>query len=648
MPEDRHEPSARGMAARPTSSPQISLLEQAEPEQRDSRDSHGSTDFDRTQALSRLLEAARAFADDLAGRPDEGDTEAPLQEVRRMGELGLLTAPLPASYGGLGLGTEAGGHLTLLRVLAAIGGGDLVLGRLYEGHVNALVLIVSFGDATQIQAAADDAEDGKLFGVWNTGAPELLRIEVGLDRYTLRGVKTFASGAGFVERPIVTAETAERGWQMTLPRMEATDVREHIQLDRGFWQPLGMEASGSFGIDFTGAQLTKDDLIGFPGDFYRDPLFRGGAIRFAAVQAGAIQRLHGLFTEWLGQRAEDPYQVARLGELALLTQQAVLWIERAASVAEDGLSIASDKLAADRMVMFANMARLAIERNATAAIQHVISGVGARGLLRPNRFGRIVRDLTMYLRQPAPDQTLADVGRASLRAIRLWPDDAAHSGWHTGGSKGSLPPAYFNRMYEGSTDPWNFETSEYEAGKYRTTLARLPKDRYRKALEIGCSIGVLTQQLASRCDALLSLDVSEHALAVARKRCAELSHVHFERMQVPDEMPEGCFDLIVISEVAYYWKSQDLDRAAAKLAALQPEGGDLILVHFTGPVPDYPLTGDQVHDLWTARPEWTVLQQERCEGYRLAVLRRCGHGPRMAADSADEVAGKMAAAAIGE
>ena len=386
-----------------------------------------------------------------------------------------------------------------------------------------------------------------------------------------------------------------------------------------------MEASESFGVDFTGAAVTREDLIGAPGDFYRDPLFRGGAIRFAAVQAGAILRLHRLFAEWLerGGRGSDPYQVARLGEIAVGAQEAVLWVERAAAVAEQGLLPLADKLASERMLECANMMRIAIERIATAVMPRVISGVGAHGLLQPHPFERILRDLTMYLRQPAPDQTLAEVGRASLRKTHLRGDGATNGFWTEAEAHASLPATYFRNIYARSDDPWSFRTSEYEDAKYRVTLDSLPRERYGRVVEIGCSIGVLTERLASHCDDLLGLDVSERALEQARQRCVHLRQVHFACMEVPHEIPEGLFDLILLSEVAYYWTRRDLERAAALLAARQEQGGHLILVHYTPFVPDYPLTGDQVHDFWRARSEWKVVRHSRHELYRVDVLERC-------------------------
>lgn len=387
----------------------------------------------RENAIAGLLRATERFADRLTVGPDTAGTGAPRAELRELASLGLFTAPLPTAAGGLGLGTEPGGHLPLLRLLAAVGGADLALGRLYEGHVNGLILVAAFGTTEQVQRAAKDAAAGKLFGVWNTGDREpmsvtALDVSAGAEALQLRGSKGFATGAAFVERPIVTAE--HHGWQMTLPRMDAPAVAQALSIDRGSWQPLGMERSESYTVDFTGVPLEAEDLIGQPGDFYRDPLFRGGAIRFAAVQAGALLRLAALFSQWLQDRGRgtDPYQLARLGEVTLAAQEAVLWVERAAATAERGLWPHTDADAARELIQVANMTRLAVERLATATMPRVIAGVGAHGLLRPSRFERLIRDLTMYLRQPNPDGTLAEVGRFALSRHALSQHDTGECG----------------------------------------------------------------------------------------------------------------------------------------------------------------------------------------------------------------------------
>ena len=90
------------------------------------------------------------------------------------------------------------------------------------------------------------------------------------------------------------------------------------------------------------------------------------------------------------------------------------------------------------------------------------------------------------------------------------------------------------------------------------------------ALEVGCSIGVLTRLLASRCDAVLAIDAARTPLVEAKRRCADLPGVRFEQMFVPEQWPNGVFDLILLSEVVYYLSREDVDRLAARVNVLGP------------------------------------------------------------------------------
>ena len=186
----------------------------------------------------------------------------------------------------------------------------------------------------------------------------------------------------------------------------------------------------------------------------------------------------------------------------------------------------------------------------------------------------------------------------------------------------TLPRGFFEEMYLKSPDPFDFETSAYEAAKYQHTVAILPRDRYHQGVEVGCSIGVLTSRLAEKCDSLLGLDISEQALARARARCAHLPGVKFVRMTVPDEFLDQTFDLMVVSEVAYYWSTEDLARAKDLIAAHQTTGGHLLLVHWL-PVVDYHVqTGDAVHEAWLKDPRWRLVHGDRREHYRIDLLER--------------------------
>jgi SAM-dependent methyltransferase len=156
--------------------------------------------------------------------------------------------------------------------------------------------------------------------------------------------------------------------------------------------------------------------------------------------------------------------------------------------------------------------------------------------------------------------------------------------------------AYFDALYAAADDPWDFTTSAYERAKYDRTIAALGDRRFARGLEIGCSIGVLTARLAGRCDRLLAVDVSALAVARARERLAGAPGVTVERRTLPEEMPAGPFDLIVASEVLYYWDTGLLASGWRTLRDALAPGGSLLAVHWRGPVRHYPQGGDAVHD----------------------------------------------------
>ncbi|ATR19854.1 Nodulation protein S [Roseomonas mucosa] len=187
----------------------------------------------------------------------------------------------------------------------------------------------------------------------------------------------------------------------------------------------------------------------------------------------------------------------------------------------------------------------------------------------------------------------------------------------------SLPTSYFDDLYAGNPDPWGFESKPYEREKYAATLAALPRPHYAAALEIGCSIGVLTEQLAKRCDRLVALDAAEAPLARARQRLAGQAHVEILHGRVPEEWPEGHFDLILFSEVLYFFDEEDLKRVCTQVTRSLRPGGDVVLVHWL-PETDFPLSGDEATERFIAGTADVLkpLVASRSEFYRMDTLRR--------------------------
>ncbi len=175
----------------------------------------------------------------------------------------------------------------------------------------------------------------------------------------------------------------------------------------------------------------------------------------------------------------------------------------------------------------------------------------------------------------------------------------------------------FEALYRRTADPWNFGASPYERDRYARTLAALSRERYGAAFEPGCSVGVLTAQLALRCDALLATDVAPTAVAQARRRCAGLSNVELRCEALDEHLPPRRFDLVVFSEIGYYFGPERLLRLIRALPSRLGPGGEFVAVHWLGHSPDHALHGDDVHALLLANLELRHRHAERRAGFRL-------------------------------
>jgi alkylation response protein AidB-like acyl-CoA dehydrogenase len=367
-----------------------------------------------------LLTAARAVSLSAArrARAQDRDDGFPADDVADLARLGLLAAPVPSALGGAGLGEEPAAR-TLVDVLRLVGYGSLALGRLYEGHVNALQLIARYGDPGQHARWFADARAGHLFGVWNTepSGGGLVLAEAGAG-YRLEGVKTFASGTGFVTRALVTGRSPGGGTVMLVVPLVPGD-----RADLSPWQAQGMRASATGTLDFDGLQVSADAVLGSRDDYFRQPDFSGGAWRFAAVQLGGIEAVLDAWRAHLVQsgRGGDPHQLARLGEGLIAVEGARQWVTRAAAL------IADRTLPADRAVAFVNLGRLAVERAGLDVLQLAQRSVGLQGFLRTHPLERLSRDLATYLRQPGPDRALTGAAAEILTtrdmAGDLWTGD---------------------------------------------------------------------------------------------------------------------------------------------------------------------------------------------------------------------------------
>ncbi len=202
------------------------------------------------------------------------------------------------------------------------------------------------------------------------------------------------------------------------------------------------------------------------------------------------------------------------------------------------------------------------------------------------------------------------------------------------GSAITLGASYFDSMYAASADPWGFETRWYERRKYAITMALLPAERYREAFEPGCSIGVLTSLLAGRCDRLLACDLADVAVRATHRRIGSQPQVRVEQRSIPDQWPSGSFDLIVFSEILYYFGGRDLRRVAELGKASLRPGGTLVAVHWRHPVAEYPQTGDAVHRVLGEHPGLAMLASHHEPDFLADVFIKTDSAPQSVAQAA--------------
>ena len=188
--------------------------------------------------------------------------------------------------------------------------------------------------------------------------------------------------------------------------------------------------------------------------------------------------------------------------------------------------------------------------------------------------------------------------------------------------RGSTPLTRFAGLYEADADPWGTATREYEKRKRHVTMACLPRPRYCRALDAGCGTGLLTAELASRCDEVVAFDGVAAAVCSTREATAGFENVRVELACLPLEMPPGPFDLVVFSEVLYYLGHADLAATLTATEARAKPGADILAVDWRPPTHDAPRDADDAHAQLLAREGWEVLVNHDEPQFLLHVLRR--------------------------
>ena len=350
-------------------------------------------------ARERLLDSIEALVPSLRKDAIQRDERAafPHAEFAALAKLGLLTATVPDSRGGLGFGYSADGALSLLRLFVLLGRASLPIARLYEAHVNALQLIDRYGTSALADRAAQDAAQGHIFALWVTDpqtAPLILKPRGA--GFMLEGSKAFCSGAGVATRALITAAT-DTGTRMLIVALEPETRVLPSPIRLG-----GMRAAITGCIDFSGMAIAEDALLGEDGDYLREPVFSAGAWRGSACALGGLAALVELHRDELRRRHRDsdPHQRARFGQLLIAHETAWLWMR------ETALRACLEDRPDAEIIAYINLARLAVEASCLDAMRLTQRSLGLGAFIAGSQVELLCRDLATYLRQPASDETL--------------------------------------------------------------------------------------------------------------------------------------------------------------------------------------------------------------------------------------------------
>lgn len=160
------------------------------------------------------------------------------------------------------------------------------------------------------------------------------------------------------------------------------------------------------------------------------------------------------------------------------------------------------------------------------------------------------------------------------------------------------PREYFEAKYRSSKDPWNFATDSYEQQRYRNIINSLPPKNYKVAVEPGCSIGILTSQLAKIASRVFAYDISETAVEIAKTNNKHLKNVIIYCSSLADIAISRETDLIVLSEIGYYFDESAWKNIIKKMITTCKPGTTILASHWLGHSPDHVQKTDTVHGVF--------------------------------------------------
>ena len=347
------------------------------------------------EALARI--SARAHELDTAPR-------LPRESLDDLRGAGLLQ--LPADRARATLREE----IALVRAVACA---DASTARIFDGHLNGVERLALGAPAGLREAEFARIAAGQLLlGVWGAdpapGEGEPAQVVRGANgSLVLRGVKTFCSGAGGVQRALVVVrESAAQSSSAQGRRLAYVDTSEGLRIYRDWYRASGLRSSESHRVEFVDAAVLA--LLGGENELARQPHFARDGVRTAATWAGIADGIFAATVSALGEREPDEHQLSALGRMRVARETIDRWLDHA------GAELEHEDV--PEPAALASACRAAIIAASRLLADEAAQACGARSLIAGGDLDRGRRDLDLFVLQHRLEPQLAKLGRSALDA----------------------------------------------------------------------------------------------------------------------------------------------------------------------------------------------------------------------------------------
>lgn len=307
-----------------------------------------------------------------------------------------------------------------LALVRAVAHADASVGRIFDGHLNAVErLIVQGPEALRERELALVRAHRLRAGVWGgdprPGEGPRAAVRPGGDHEVLRGVKTFCSGAGGLDRALVLAVGEASGPPVSV-WIDLTDP-DRVEVDESWYRSSGLRASASHRVVFHDAPVLG--RLGDAGAIAVQPWFGRDALRTAASWAGMVDSaLAAALAELAGRPDRSPLEDRAAGQMLAAAATLDVWLAAAATAMDAGVAPAATDADRAGIAKPALYARVAIAESARTILETAGQACGSHAFATGDDLDRARRDLELFLLQHRLDPMLTRTGASVLSGRR--------------------------------------------------------------------------------------------------------------------------------------------------------------------------------------------------------------------------------------